>query len=85
MIRALIHIALITALAVVLAVMATILIVGLAIACTLWYLRNAGAPGNYAPRSRLKPSINAMPSATSAEPNIYRTETIFSQRNATRR
>jgi hypothetical protein len=39
MIRALIHIALITALAVVLAVMATILIVGLAIACTLWYLQ----------------------------------------------
>jgi hypothetical protein len=30
----------------------------------------------------VKPSINAMLSATSAEPNIYRTEMIFSQPNA---
>jgi hypothetical protein len=33
-----------------------------------------------APRLRLKSSINAMLSARSVEANIYRTETIFSQR-----
>jgi hypothetical protein len=32
------------------------------------------------PRLRLKSSINATPSARSVEANIYRTETIFSQR-----
>jgi hypothetical protein len=37
-------------------------------------------PANDAPRLRLKSSINATPSARSVEANIYRTETIFSQR-----
>ena len=81
MISALIHIALISAKAV-LALIATILILpGLGIAATVWYMRRWRAR-KLPPRSRLKPSINAMLSATSAEPNIYRIEMIFSQPNA---
>ena len=40
------------------------------------------APVNGAPRLHLTPSINAMLSATSAEPSTYRTETIFSLRRS---
>jgi hypothetical protein len=40
----------------------------------------AGAPVSDAPRLSLKSSINAMLSATSAETDVYRTETIFSER-----
>ena len=76
MIGALTHIVSNTALVVVLAVIATIVFV---IAWPFWS-SDAGAPANDAPRLRLKSSINATPSARSVEANIYRTETIFSQR-----
>jgi hypothetical protein len=81
MISALTHIALISAKAV-LALIAIILIVpGLGIAATVWYMRRWRAR-ELRPRSRLKPSINAMLSAKSAEPNIYGTEMIFSRPNS---
>ena len=76
MIGALIHIVLNTALVVVLAVIATIVFV---IAWPFWYIRRRRARERR-PEIALEVSINATPSARSVEANIYRAETIFSQR-----
>ena len=84
MISALISIALISAKAVLVLIAAILIVPGLGIAAMVWYMRRWRAR-KLRPQIALEASINAMPSATSAEPNIYRTEMIFSPRNAARR
>src|SRR6476646_3222925 len=84
MIRSLLHIALTTVLAAVLAVMTIVLIVGLAIAGPLWYVQRRRVR-ELRPQIALEALNQRYALGDIWRTDIWRTETIFSQRNAARR